>query len=265
MLSLELQQEWYGDRNAHLGAIQVTPYSRIEAVWQCDKCPAGQPHVWTACIQARTRGTKCPFCSKRVCLHNSLATIAPDVACYWNYSKNETVPEQLLAGSHYRAEWKCPACKHEWKAPVARRTRVRSGCPKCSVRQRRQHRSLPLLKLSLQNWLSGTMSAMMQRASSHTRSLLAAPSWCTGSAHVVQRGGHTAGQQPHPIVLDKARDVPSVLAIKLVSATLWRLWFQLWRLSLTLRIMALRLRMSQLGPTRRCGGGMQKGAAGSRP
>ena len=137
MLSSELQQQWHVERNMHLGAIMVKPNCGIKAVWQCDKCPAGQPHIWTTCVYLRAqRGTKCPYCSNRlVCLHSSLATIAPDVAQYWNHSKNEKAPEQVLAGSHLRAEWKCPTCSSEWQAPICMRTRARAGCPKCSARK----------------------------------------------------------------------------------------------------------------------------------
>ena len=133
MLSPELQQQWHVERNMHLGTINVKPQSGIKAVWQCDKCPAGQPHVWTARVASRTQGNQCPYCSnKRVCSHNSLATIAPDVAQYWNHSKNQEAPEQVLAGSNAKAEWKCRTCNKEWRAPIAGRTRRRSGCPKCS-------------------------------------------------------------------------------------------------------------------------------------
>ena len=124
----------------HLGAIRVEPNSGIKAVWQCDECPAGQPHVWAATVYSRAQlGTKCPYCSnKLLCLHKSLATKAPDAAQYWDYSKNEKVPEQVLAGSHSRAAWKCPDCSWEWRAPVFMRTRTRAGCPKCSARSRSQ-------------------------------------------------------------------------------------------------------------------------------
>ena len=40
-------------------------------------------------------------------LHKSLATISPDVAQYWNHSKNEKAPEQVLADSSSKAEWRC--------------------------------------------------------------------------------------------------------------------------------------------------------------
>ena len=114
----------------------VKPYSSLKAVWQCNECPAGQPHVWSTSVAHRTRATKCPYCSNTlVCLHNSLATVAPDVAKYWNHSKNERSPQQVLAGSNLRAEWKCPACNWEWQAPTSNRTRASSGCPKCSARK----------------------------------------------------------------------------------------------------------------------------------
>ena len=61
-------------------------------------------------------------------MHNSLATIAPEVAKYWDHSKNEKTPEEVLAGRRSRAEWKCPVCMHEWKAPIFLRVRRGAGC-----------------------------------------------------------------------------------------------------------------------------------------
>ena len=97
---------------------------------------------WTAThldstVRHRTNGSsKCPFCSNRlVCLHNSLATVAPDVTQYWNHSKNDTSPQQLVAGSSFRAEWKCPTCKWEWQTAIQGRVRANAGCPKCSARK----------------------------------------------------------------------------------------------------------------------------------
>ncbi|KAL3143855.1 hypothetical protein ABBQ32_003677 [Trebouxia sp. C0010 RCD-2024] len=140
MLSPELQQQWHVDENMHLGAIKVKPYSAIRAVWKCSKCPAGQPHVWTTSVANRTRGTKCPYCvNTRVCLHNSLAMVAPGAARYWDHSKNAEAPEQVLAGRSSRAHWTCPACKYEWLAPVFQRVRTSAGCPKCSLASKGKH------------------------------------------------------------------------------------------------------------------------------
>ena len=133
LLEPQLQQQWHVKRNMHLGAIKVKPQSNIKAVRHCINCPAGQPHIWTAVVAERTQGAQCPYCSNRlVCLHNSLATVAPDQTQYWNHDKNQKTPDQVLAGSCLRAEWRCPACKHEWQARIEGRTRRRSGCPKCS-------------------------------------------------------------------------------------------------------------------------------------
>ena len=82
LLSLQLQQQWHVDSNMHLGAVKIKPHSRIKAVWHCNECPAGQPHVWTALVSSRTtRSGTCPYCCNRLlCVHNSLATVAPDMA-----------------------------------------------------------------------------------------------------------------------------------------------------------------------------------------
>ncbi|KAL3144787.1 hypothetical protein ABBQ38_001899 [Trebouxia sp. C0009 RCD-2024] len=144
MLSPELQQQWHLSANMHLGAIKVKPGSAVKAVWQCDKCPAEQPHVWKAVVASRTRGSKCPYCSsRRVCLHNSLATLAPEAAEYWNHSKNVNTPEQVLASSHFKAEWRCPACKYEWQAHIFQLSRSGSGCRKCSLKYRGMKKSQP--------------------------------------------------------------------------------------------------------------------------
>ena len=96
---------------------------------QLDSRTSG-PHVY----RAEREATQCPYCNnKRVCLHNSLATIAPDAIQYWNHNKNEKAPEQVVAGSNAQAEWKCPVCKLEWQARIDGRTRNMSGCPKCSL------------------------------------------------------------------------------------------------------------------------------------
>jgi len=132
-LNPQLQQEWHPDNNDLLGGILVTPGSSLKVMWSCPNCPAGCPHIWKTSVRYRTRGTKCPFCQgKRICQHNSLATRAPRQTRYWNHDKNANTPEQTLAGSRLRAEWKCPICSHEWQAAVAKRVLYDRGCPRCS-------------------------------------------------------------------------------------------------------------------------------------
>ncbi len=131
-LSLQLQQEWHPDNNALLGGVKVKPYSNARVMWSCPKCPAGFPHIWKTGVAQRTQGTKCPYCEgRKVCQHNSLATKAPRQTRYWNHDKNAKTPEQTLAGSSFRAYWKCPICSHEWQGQVAQRAQNDSGCPLC--------------------------------------------------------------------------------------------------------------------------------------
>ncbi len=131
-LSPQLQQEWHPDNNALLGGIEIKPHSSRKVLWLCPNCPAGHPHIWQAKVSSRTEGTKCPYCQGRsVCQHNSLATKASSQIRYWNHDKNDKTPEQTLAGSHLRAEWKCPTCSHEWQARIAQRVRDDRGCPRC--------------------------------------------------------------------------------------------------------------------------------------
>ena len=148
-LSPELQQEWHVGRNAHFGGIKVMPMSGRRAVWECKKCPAGQTHIWSALIYNRSKGTKCPYCQNReVCLHNSLATV-PQVAKYWNHSKNGKAPHQVLAGSNFRAEWKCPDSEFEWQAALHSESAKMLAVPDASSKPEGGSTTLPLRKTSL--------------------------------------------------------------------------------------------------------------------
>ena len=71
----------------------------------------------------------CPYCEgRKVCEHSSLATQALRQTRYWKFDKNAKTPEQLLAGSGLRAEWKCPACSYEWQGHKASLLAAKSWC-----------------------------------------------------------------------------------------------------------------------------------------
>ncbi len=136
-LSSHLQQEWHPDNNVVLGGVKIKPYSNLKVLWSCLNCPSGCPHVWKTRVSHRTGGSKCPYCEgRKVCEHSSLATKAPRQVKYWNQDKNAKTPEQTIAGSAFRAEWKCPVCSHEWQGQVAQRVQNDSGCPRCSNKAR---------------------------------------------------------------------------------------------------------------------------------
>ena len=76
---------------------------------------------------------RCPFCANRsLCHHNSLLTLAPSVASYWDTAKNGVKADQVMAGSETRRHWLCPTCSHSWQAPVATKVGKNTGCPRCS-------------------------------------------------------------------------------------------------------------------------------------
>ena len=77
--------------------------------------------------------SRCPYCTNySLCQHNSLLTVAPAVAAYWDTAKNGLTPDQVMAGSHVRRHWLCPKCGHSWQARICMKVEGQSGCPKCS-------------------------------------------------------------------------------------------------------------------------------------
>ena len=185
-LSPQLQREWHPANNALLGGIKIKPHSNKKVMWSCPNCPAGCPHIWETTVHERTEGTKCPYCEgRKVCEHNSLATQAPSQLKYW---KNAKVPEQTLAGSNFRAEWKCPTCSLMWQANVAQQQRVQHarGCPHCNRIGSVTH-SQRLKQRNIRCCLNGTLSATSRTAFIHKPPPLAAKSLCTGSVTSVPR------------------------------------------------------------------------------
>jgi len=83
-------------------------------------------------VTNRTKNDGCPFCKgKKVCQHNSVATIAPDVAASWDSTANEGTPHDFTANSHFKKQWHCSVCGHKWQAIIHGRVGQKSGCPEC--------------------------------------------------------------------------------------------------------------------------------------
>ena len=92
--------------------------------------------------------TQCPFCTNnKVCHHNSLLTVAPSVASYWDTAKNGLAADQVLAGSSIRRYWLCLTCSHSWSARIISKVTRNSGCPECS-RRSMGHTGQPTLTAS---------------------------------------------------------------------------------------------------------------------
>ena len=136
LLKPQLRKQWHHAKNYHLGNVVIHPSSNLHVWWTCDQCPCGLPHEWLATICGRQgMNNQCPFCAnKSVCHHNSLLTMAPSVAFYWDTAKNGVTADQVLAGCSTRGHWLCPTCTHSWQAVVGQKVVNKSGCPKCSLR-----------------------------------------------------------------------------------------------------------------------------------
>ena len=128
-----LQQQWDHAANAHLGNIDIRPYSNKKVWWTCDQCPDGHLHSWEATVYHRTAGSGCAQCSSRkVCKHNSLATKAPRVAAQWDYEANIGTPDDVVTQSNQAVGWRCDVCGDKGSAPPGRRvSKNKAGCSKC--------------------------------------------------------------------------------------------------------------------------------------
>ena len=136
LLKPVLQSQWHPTRNAHLQGKLITPGSSSKVWWTCDQCPDGHPHEWQAVVYSRSQGRGCPYCASRaVCLHNSIATKAPEVAAQWS-DRNHGTPHDYAVFSSKKVWWQC-SHGHEWTARMYSRTCDHSGCPCCDDQSRK--------------------------------------------------------------------------------------------------------------------------------
>ena len=107
----------------------VLAHSNKKYFWVCEK---GHRHISTP--DHKTRGNGCPYCSNRAVLpgYNDLATVFPQIAAEWNYSKNNGTPQNYTYRSRYKANWICSKCGNEWIAKISDRADSKwKTCPKC--------------------------------------------------------------------------------------------------------------------------------------
>lgn len=135
LLDPALQEQWDHAANAHLGTIEIQPDSNIRVQWICDQCPDGHWHTWSALVNSRTRGSGCPQCGgRKVCSHNSLATMAPRVAAQWDYEVNDGSPDNIMLESKEPVGWRCGVCNHRYiSTPKAQCIRMPFPCPMCKT------------------------------------------------------------------------------------------------------------------------------------
>jgi len=121
-----LAREWHPTKNGTKLPSDVGPGDPT-VVWWLGKCG----HEWRASVNARNRGTGCPYCQNAKVLtgFNDLLTKSPNLAAEWHPTKNNQLrPSDVLDGSN-RKVWWLGKCGHEWEATVS--ARHNTGCPVC--------------------------------------------------------------------------------------------------------------------------------------
>lgn len=89
-LNPKICEGWNYDKN-DLGPENYTSSSNKRVWWKCVSNPCGC-HVWEATINNRVKAGSCPFCSKtnkRICPHNNLLALNPELCKEWDYDKNQ--------------------------------------------------------------------------------------------------------------------------------------------------------------------------------
>lgn len=106
------------------------PNSSKKFWWKCE-----HGHKWSARVNQRTSGSKCPFCLGLLATkENSLLTKSPELMKLWDYEKNIIDPASLLPSSYEEVFFKC-SFGHEFTAKVRNQHR-RNGCPECKKNEK---------------------------------------------------------------------------------------------------------------------------------
>lgn len=123
----EIASQWHPTNNIPLSPKDVTIGSGKIVWWRCDK-----GHEWKTMVKNRTKGIGCPICAGKIPVpgKTDLATVFPEVAKEWNFSRNGNMsPQTMSPHSGKKVWWRCEK-GHEWQATVDNRVKGR-GCPYC--------------------------------------------------------------------------------------------------------------------------------------
>lgn len=125
----ELARQWHPTKNGDITPQMVKAQSGKKAWWLCSN-----GHDWRAVIQSRDNGCDCPYCTNRRVWQgfNDIATVYPEIASEWDYSRNEKEPEDYVYGSNEYVWWKCSKCSGVYKMTICARTTRSRGCPYCA-------------------------------------------------------------------------------------------------------------------------------------
>jgi hypothetical protein len=128
-LKPDIATQWHPTKNEDLKPDEVVASSTKKVWWQCD-----EGHEWETPLRDR-KNSSCPFClNQRVWVgYNDLATTHPELAAQFHPTKNNSSPQEVIAGTGKSLWWICEK-GHEWRAVGYERSKNGTGCPYCSGR-----------------------------------------------------------------------------------------------------------------------------------
>ena len=108
----KLVEEWHTERNFPYSPADFSHHSSRNVWWKCKQCS----HEWQTRISCRVKLLgKCPMCRHKQ--NNRLSVVYPLLAALWDYSKNETRPDEVSAKSNKKVWWCCPS-GHQWQSKI---------------------------------------------------------------------------------------------------------------------------------------------------
>lgn len=122
-----LVDEWDDEEDIR----QFTSGAVYIAQWKCS-----EGHVYKEPIHRKVKNGNCAVCVKRI--FKPFYSNDKNLLNEWDYEKNDLIalfPEDVSAGSHKRAWWKCSICHYSWESPVYSYCKG-SRCAKCWARSR---------------------------------------------------------------------------------------------------------------------------------
>lgn len=139
----KLRDSWDAQRNFPINPFEVYPRSSYSFHWIC---PVADDHRWQAKAADRVGSTKragtgCPFCETaqrpRASSTNNI-TLNEHLMRYFAHDLNDVDPKTVAGSANVSLWWRCPECKHEWKAKVNSRYEIEDpiGCRACNPKQR---------------------------------------------------------------------------------------------------------------------------------
>lgn len=127
----ELIEEWDEDKNGDLTPYNVLPGSEKKVYWKCKKCKRN----WQTYTYQRTGKIKsgCPYCShNKVTKEISFKYCFPNLVKWWDYEKNDLLPEDVTVYSNKKIYWKCTRCVYSFKnSPNGFVKITENHCPNC--------------------------------------------------------------------------------------------------------------------------------------